>query len=217
MRIAAVFFALLFIFAEWAHAHEETVFRHPLRPQTESAFRTTFQRIAEHQFIRGNFEQERTLGRLNRSLRSSGNFIIAAQLGMVWDTVNPFPSTLALGSDFLIQSRPGGQKTVLSAQGNETFLRMADVISAVFSGSVQRLVDNFEIYFSGNTASWELGLIPLDGTINAFAERIIMGGDTVIRYIQLFEQSGDSITYTLSNHSFPRELTHAEQQLFSIP
>jgi len=216
MRLAAFVFVLLLL-AGWVHAQDEDIFRHPLGPRTEAAFMATSQRLSEHPFVRGNFEQERTLSRLNRSLRSSGNFIIAAQLGMAWDTVSPFPSTLVLGKDFLAQSRPGGQRTVMSAQGNETFLRMADVISAMFSGNAQRLVDNFEIYFSGSTAAWELGLVPVDTAINAFAERIIIRGDSVIRSIHISEQNGDTIKYALSNHSFPAELNINEQELFFIP
>jgi len=198
-------------------AQEENIFRHPLGPRTEDAFRATCLRLAERQFVKGSFQQEKTLSRLNRSLESSGNFIIAGKQGMVWDTFIPFPSTLALGRDFLIQSRPGGQKTVLSAMGNETFLRMADVISTVFSGNAQGLVDNFEIYYTGASGSWELGLIPLDRAINSFAERIIMRGDEVIRFIQITEKNGDSIKYILSNHSFPPELNANEQAFFALP
>jgi|GEM_PF-187115 len=215
--VKLVALALFFLVAGLVHATEENVFRHPLGSQTEAAFRATSQNLSRHPFIRGNFEQERTLSRLNRSLRSSGNFIIAARQGMVWNTLSPFPSTLTMGGDFLIQSRPGGQRTVLSAQGNETFLRMADVISAVFSGDVQRLVDNFEIYYFGTAASWELGLVPMDSAINVFAQRIVMTGDTVIRSIQIMEQNGDTIKYILSNHSFPAELTSDEQEFFSTP
>jgi hypothetical protein len=208
---------LLLFFAGLAQIQAQDVFRYPLGPQTADAFRTTCSRLAEHPFIRGNFEQEKNLSRLERSLKSSGNFIIAAGQGMVWDTVKPFPSTLTLGRDFMIQSRPGGQKTMLSAQGNETFLRMAEVISAVFSGNAQGLLDNFAIYYSGGTAAWELGLSPLDKTINAFAEKIIMKGDTAIRSIQIYEQNGDSIQYILSNHRYPPELDAHEKSLFSYP
>jgi len=217
-------FLMLFFFATW-QTQAQDIFRYPLGPQTTEAFRTTCSRLAEHPFIRGNFEQEKTLARLNRSLKSSGNFIIAADLGMVWDTGKPFPSTLALGKDYLIQSRPGGQKTVLSAQGNETFLRMAEVISTVFSGNAQGLLDNFEVYYSGNAngdtaggnAVWELGLSPLDKAINSFAEKIIMKGDAAIRSIQIYEQNGDTIKYILSNHSYPAELTINEKAFFSYP
>jgi len=95
-------------------------------------------------------------------------------------------------------------------------LRLAEVISAVFSGNAQGLAGNFEIYYANVANSWELGLIPLDRAINSFAERIIMQGDAVIRSIEITEQNGDSIKYLLSNHNFPTELNADEQALFSL-
>ena len=218
MRFIAGIIGLFFLSMGMADAGENAdVFNHPLRAQTEGAFSATCLRLAEHPFIRGNFEQEKSLSRLNRSLKSSGNYIIAAEQGMVWDTVSPFPSTLVLGRDFLIQSRPGGQKNVLSAQGNETFLRLADAISTVFSGNAQGLMDNFRVHYFGSAASWELGLIPLDKAVNSFAQRIVMKGGEVIRSIEIEEQNGDSIKYIMSNHNFPTELNDNEQALFALP
>ena len=214
---SAVFTVLLLAAESWAQSPQEDVFRHPLGPQNMDAFKTTCARLAEHPFIKGNFEQEKTLSRLERSLKSSGNFIIAAQMGMVWDTVKPFPSTLSLGKDYLIQSRPSGQKTVISAQGNETFVRMAEVISTIFSGQSQGLLDNFEVYYNAAGAAWHIGLSPRDKAISSFVEKIIMQGDTAIRSICLYEQSGDTITYILSNHSYPAELNAHEENLFSLP
>ena len=218
----------MFIFAGglWAQTSQEEIFRHPLGPQTMDAFKTTCSRLAEHPVVRGSFEQEKILSRLNRSLKSSGNFIIAAGLGMVWDTVKPFPSTLTLGKDYMIQSKSGGQKTVLNAQGNETFLRMAEVIGAIFSGNSRGLIDNFNVFYSGGAggaggivdadAPWELGLIPKDTTISAFAEKIIIkGSTTAIRSIQIFERSGDSVQYVLTNHNYPVELNANEKALFT--
>lgn len=198
-------------------ALEDDVFRYPLTAQTENAFKTTCSLLSEHPFIRGNFDQEKTLSRLERLLKSSGNFIIACELGMVWETLKPFPSTLALGRDYIVQSRPGGQKTVLSAQGNETFLRMAEVISTVFSGNARGLLDNFEVYYSGSPASWELGLSPIEKSINSFAQRIVMKGDEAIRSILIYEQNGDTIKYIFLNHSYPAELDAHEKAYFSLP
>jgi outer membrane lipoprotein-sorting protein len=202
-----------------AQTPQEDIFRHPLDSQTMNAFKTTCSRLAEHPVVRGNFEQEKTLSRLNRSLKSSGNFIIASGFGMVWDTLKPFPSILALGKDYLIQSRPNGQKTVLSAQGNETFLRMAEVISAVFSGNSQGLMDNFKVYYSPGIAAaeWELGLTPKDTAIGFFAEKIIMKGSATIRSIQIYEQNGDTVQYVLSNHNYSAELNANEKNLFTLP
>jgi outer membrane lipoprotein-sorting protein len=216
---AAVLGLLCFAAGLWAQAPDGEIFRHPLEPQTTDAFRATCSLLSEHPFIQGNFEQVKTINRLKRSLKSSGNFIISADQGMVWDTVKPFPSTLTLGRDFMIQSRPGGQKTVLSAQGNETFLSMADILSTIFSGNAQGLIDNFEVYYSGNgdNAAWELGLTPLDKTVSSFAEKIVMKGDTAIKSIHIYEQNGDSIQYILSNHRYPAELNAREKAFFSYP
>ncbi|WP_461245928.1 outer membrane lipoprotein carrier protein LolA [Treponema sp. R6D11] len=222
-RITAVL-ALFFCAAGlWAQTPQEEIFKHPLDPQTTAAFETTCSHLAEHIFVRGNFEQEKTISRLKKTLKSSGNFIIAGGLGMVWDTVKPFPSTLTLGKDYIIQSRHGGQKTVLNAHGNKTFLQMAEVISAVFSGNSQGLIDNFKIYYSGDGgivdaySAWELGLIPLNKAIDAFAEKIIMKGDIAIRSILIYEQNGDTVLYILSNHSYPAELDVNEKAFFVLP
>ena len=212
--IIILFLGLLFSgLPTWA----QDIFSHPLKPETMAAFNATSERLAEHPIVKGNFEQEKLLSRLKRSLKSSGNFIIAVELGMVWDTLKPFPSTMALGKDYLVQSRPGGQKTVLSAEGNETFIRLAEVISSVFSGNTQRLLDNFEVYYSGSVSGWELGLLPRDRAIASFAVRITMKGDTAIRHILINEQNGDSITYVLSNQSYPSELASHEKSFFTIP
>jgi len=217
MNKTALVITLFFFCFVFAQAQNENIFRYPLSPRTMDAFSAACARISQYQLIKGRFEQEKTLSRLNRVLKSSGNFIITSNMGMVWDTIIPVPTTLTLGRDFLIQSRPGGQRTLLSAQGNETFLRMAQVISTVFSGNSAGLLDNFEVYFSGGADSWEMGLIPKNNAINSFAERIILKGDTVIRSIQIAEQNGDSIKYILSDHIFPPALNANEQAFFTLP
>jgi len=198
----------------WA---EEDVFRHPLTPQTRTAFNTVCANLAEKPIVKGNFEQEKHLNRLNRSLISSGNFIIAAEQGMVWETLKPFPSTMIMGNNFIMQSRPDGQKTVLGAQGNETFTQMSVIISSVFSGQAQRLLENFEVYFFGSVSNWNMGLIPKDSVFASFVTKITMSGDFAIRSIRLFEQNGDVITYTLSNPIYPAGLSDDEKAFFTNP
>jgi len=216
-RITAIIALFICAAGIWAQNSQEEIFSRPLEPQTMDAFKTTCSRIAEHVFVCGQFEQEKTIKHLNRSLKSSGNFIIAIGLGMVWDTVKPYPSTLTLGKDYIIQSRPGRKKTVLSAQGNETFLRMAEVISAIFSGNSQELMDNFNVYYYGSAASWEMGLSPKNNAIGSFAEKITMNGDTAIKSIMIYEQNGDTVKYNLSNHSYPAELNANEKYFFTLP
>jgi len=209
-------FLCLFLVSSYVWADED-VFRYPLLPQTTITFNAACAKLAENPIVKGNFAQEKHLDRFDRSLKSSGNFIIVAGKGMVWETLRPFPSTMILEKDFMVQSRPDGQKSVLSAQGNETFVQLADVISSVFSGQSQGLLKNFEVYFLGSVSNWNMGLLPRDSIIASFAMKITMSGDSAIRSIRIFEQNGDVITYTLSNHNYPAELNDHEKTLFSIP
>ena len=205
------FFAISYMWAE------EDVFRYPLAPQTMIAFNAVCTNLAEKPIVKGNFVQEKFLERFDRSLISSGNFLIAVKQGMVWETLKPFPSTMILGNDFIIQSRPDGRKSVLSAQGNETFTQMADVISSVFSGQIQRLLENFEVYFSGSVSNWNMGLLPRDSVFASFVVKIAMSGDAAIRSIRMFEENGDVTTYTLSNPGYPSVLNDHEKDFFTIP
>ena len=210
-----LFLCLFFVVSPvWA---DEDVFRHPLVPQTMITFNATCAELAEKPIVKGNFVQGKYLNRFDRSLMSSGNFMITAGQGMVWETLLPFPSTMILGNDFIVQSRPNGQRSVLSAQGNETFIQMADVISSVLSGQSQRLLEKFEVYFLGSVSGWNIGLFPRDSIIASFAMRITISGDSAIRFIRIFEQNGDITTYTLSNHSYPTGLNDHEKAYFSIP
>jgi hypothetical protein len=215
MVIKKLFLCLFFVCSlVWA---DEDVFRYPLVPQTAIAFNATCAGLAEKPIVKGNFVQEKYLNRLNRSLGSSGNFIIAAEQGMVWETLQPFPSTMVMGNDFIVQSRPDGQRSVVSAQGNETFTQMANVISAVFSGRSQGLLENFEVYFLSSASSWSMGLLPRDSIIASFAMKITISADSAIRFIRIFERNGDTITYTLSSHNYPAGLNNHEKAYFSIP
>ena len=198
----------------WA---QEDIFRYPLTQQTRATFDTVCANLAEKPIVKGNFEQEKHLNRLNRSLLSSGNFIIATKKGMVWETLKPFPSTMIMGNDFIMQSRPDGRKSVLSAQGNETFTQMADVISMVFSGQSQGLLKNFEIYFSGSVSDWNMGLLPKNSVFASFIMKITMGGNSAIGSIRLFEPGGDTTSYTLLNHTYPAKLNDHEEAFFTIP
>lgn len=223
MNKIVLFFSLFFIFSIIAEAQNVDVFKHPLGSQNTNNFNAICAKIAEKPIVKGTFTQEKHLSRFGRSLMSSGNFIISAEHGMVWETLKPFPSTMSLGNDFIIQSRPGGQTSVLSSQGNETFTQMASVISSVFSGKSQGLLENFEVFFFGSVTNWNIGLLPRDSIIASFAAKIIMSGDiasngsVAIRSIQIFEQSGDVITYTLSNHNYPAELNNHEKDFFKVP
>jgi hypothetical protein len=202
------------------------VFNHPLNGAARTRFDSICADLSKNPVIKGGFEQTKSISRLNRSLISRGDFIIAAELGMVWDTKSPFPSTMAIGRDYIFQSTPSGARTRLDARGNETVLRLAETISAIFTGNSRLLLENFENYFTETGNTWTIGLIPAEKSIRTFAARIVLSGESgrnsggenrsaAIRIITLYEQNGDIIIYKLSDHKYPGDLSAHERALFA--
>jgi hypothetical protein len=218
-KVAFIFSLILILFLQHLSAQDGEVFNHPLNENTKPLFVSVCKNLSSHRFVKGNFEQTKTIAGLSdgqeRRLVSAGNFVIAGGTGMIWETLAPFPSTLAAGKNRLVQQRPGGKRTVVSAAGNETFLRFAEAISAVFSGDGDALLANFDIYFSGSGGSWTLGLLPKEKSLRSFAASIVMQGGNAIDSIYLRESSGGSIAYILKNHTYPTELTADENAFFA--
>jgi hypothetical protein len=221
-RLFSAFGLAFFLSAVLASGQTDEVFSRPLNSRNRSRFDAVCAAMAEHPLIKGAFTQTKTLRRLERSLVSTGSFIIDAGRGMIWDTKVPFASVMAVGRDYLIQIS-GGKKTKLDTAGNETFIRISEIMRSVFTGNTRALTENFELFFSesgeNRTAGqgfWKLGLIPKDRTIRNFAASIIIQGDSALRSVILNEQNGDSVKYELSNHYYPETLNSSEKDLFSF-
>jgi len=215
------FLLLLLFLSVQMFVFANDVFDFPVTGSNQARYNEICAQLSRQPLVKGTFEQTKTISRLGRSLNSRGNFIIAAELGMVWETLSPFPSTMAVGSDFIIQIAPNGAKSRLDAQGNETFTSLADTISAVFTGNSRILTEKFDNYFTENrqNGTWTVGLIPKDNAVRIFAEKIVLSGrnnPVVITTIEIHSQNGDVIRYTLQNHRFPASLTNDEKALFSL-
>jgi hypothetical protein len=204
----------------WAQA---SVFDFPLSAQNSENFNVICAQLADRPFTKGVFEQTRKFKKQNRSLVSSGDFIVAANLGLVWITKAPVPSVTTLGRDYMIQSVPGGTGSKIDAKGNDVYINMADTISSLFTGNAQRLKSGFDNYYTetqtANGKTWTVGLVPKEKAFRNFAQSIVLEGfngaeGAVIRLIVIYEKSGDSLTYAFSEQRFPANLETHEQAYF---
>jgi hypothetical protein len=216
---------LLTLFGGTAHLWAQTsVFDYPLSTQNTENFNAICAQLASRPYAKGVFEQTRTLKKQKRSLVSGGDFIIAADLGIVWITKFPVPSLTTLGRDYMIQSVPGGTRTKIDAKGNEIYLNMADTISSIFIGNAQILKSGFENYYTETQTSdgkvWTVGLVPRDRMFRNYTKQIVFEGfddgkRALIRSIVIYEKNGDSLSYAFSDQSFPASLEAHEQAYFS--
>lgn len=176
--------------------------------------------LAKHPVTTGNFVQTKTMKANNRALKSSGNFIFGLE-GIVWNTLKPFPSTMAITKDRIIQTARDGSQTVIEASGNEIFGSVANTLTAVFSNDLTLLSKNFETSFTDNkNGTWSVALTPKDDTVKAVMKSLVLSGtnssDICLNQMVMVEASENTITYDFLDQKYPKELTADEKAFFVV-
>nr|WP_318710511.1 outer membrane lipoprotein carrier protein LolA [uncultured Treponema sp.] len=174
--------------------------------------------LSKNKITRGNFGQEKTIGKNGRVIKSFGEFIFAPE-GIVWNTKKPFSSTLILGEDYMIQMSSDGTKNVMDAKGNEVFKSISSTLLAVFSNHVSKLHENFNVVFRADSDKWWVTLEPKDSTVASIMAGISLSGksnseNTEISTVELNEAKGSKVSYTFFDQSYPKELKSDEKILF---
>lgn len=169
----------------------------------------------------GEFVQTKTVNSNGRKLKSSGNFIFSKE-GIMWKTLKPFPSSLVVTQNMMIQTAANGTQTVMNGSDNQIFQNIAQILSSVFSGDSDGLKNNFIIDFQEkNDKEWQVVLTPKDSTISSIMETLTLGGavnlnNVVLNYLEISEKSNNKILYEFTNHKFPKELTTDEKENFKV-
>jgi|GEM_PF-251011 len=154
----------------------------------------------------GKFTQHRTLKVLKKPLVSHGRFIFDYRLGLVWQQTHPFETTLILTDGKLIQIDSAGRKQVSqagSSQGAATIAQtMPKLLSALLSGNLNELTENFNLYLESNHSQnstqektrhrWQLGLIPKDPLLTTAIPQMVLEGEEQVSALILLSTNGDS-------------------------
>lgn len=195
-------------------ATADPVFKHPLDAASRRALDDSFGRLSEKPVVSGGFTQKKRIQRLGRDLVSKGEFIFSAKDGVYWKIVSPYPSTLVLTAKKLVQRSDSGEESVIDANDNVVFKRIASTMQAVFSGDLAALEGEFSVYFQGDPSSWRLGLVPKERTVRDIVASLVVEGGSSIESLRLAEGSGDVVTYTFATVRAAGELTEGERGLF---
>ena len=182
--------------------------------------------LAEHPNTTGDFVQTKTILTNGRKLKSNGKFILST-LGILWQTEKPFPSSLILTEDSMIQIAANGNKSVMDGKDNQIFANISDTLRSVFNGDAEKLQKNFKCDFSyDGKEDWKVELTPKDSTIAAVMSTLILSGkytgrgsqaaEASLNSLELIEASGNTIIYEFTNQKYPKELSEDEKQIFVI-
>ena len=173
--------------------------------------------LAAHPNTTGDFTQIKTLQTNGRKLTSTGKFIFSQQ-GILWQTEKPFPSSLILTKDAMVQIAANGKKSVMSGKDNQIFANISETLSSVFSGNVDTLKKNFECELIQEAdSSWKILLTPKDSTIASVMKSMVLAGTGAdLSSLEMAEMSENTIRYEFKNQKYPEELSADEKQIFVI-
>lgn len=170
-----------------------------------------YKRISAHPVTKGEFTQEQYIKVANRSLISRGIFVMAADKGVIFEIAEPFPSSMVVTEDKLVQTLSGNVVAVMDGKENAMFKNIAKIIHSVFSNDVQVLRDNFQVSVTGGPKD-VVELVPKDPLLSMMFLKITLAVGDSIDSVSVIETGGNWVNYNFNNKSFPEKLTSDEEQ-----
>jgi outer membrane lipoprotein-sorting protein len=175
------------------------------------------QRSSRHANIRAEFEQSRHISGLGQPLLSSGKVIISQQHGLWWNQLKPFPLTLLLTEQKMVQSVPNQPPQVITAASNPQMFQFNHLLTALFHADKATLEKNFTLELSSLPDNrWQLILQPKTTPLDKLFRKITLTGADFLQTIDIDDMQNDKSSIRFFNHkTTPQRLTDEESRLFA--
>lgn len=148
-------------------------------------------RLAHGEVLRGHFRHEKYVAGFDRPLTSSGEFLVWRGHGVLWQTRQPFASTLTITATRL-SARSGDAAYQLDAQSEPGVREVNALLFAVFAGDLDVLRERFTMAGALRGAqSWELMLTPSEAALANVISGVRLEGDRQVHRVVLQESNGD--------------------------
>jgi len=147
----------------------------------------------------GRFEQTKQLAGMKKPLASSGRFCVVAGKGVLWRTLKPFPNTLRLTRDEIVNLQ--GERVAMRLQASqEPTVRMINgVLFSLLAGDLGQLETLFEVDGSAGADSWKVALKARNPALARAIGAISLEGGAYVRNIHMAEASGDRTDIVFSD------------------
>jgi hypothetical protein len=147
--------------------------------------------LAKPKVLCGDFAQTKQLAGLKKPLLSSGRFCVVADKGVLWRTLQPFPSAVRLTREEITQSHGERVTTRLSAKQEPTIRLMHSVLFSLLAGDFGQLEKFFAIEGRINKNSWSVSLKAREPALAKALGAISLEGGAYVTQIAIDEPSGD--------------------------
>src|SRR5262245_20351949 len=156
--------------------------------------------LAKGQILRGRFEQSRHLQGFQAPLKSSGTFVLAPGLGLIWKTEAPFALTTVMSPAGLVQE-VGGRETMRMPSARLPFMsKLYDMLGGALTGDWEGLSSAFNITRKADGKGWRLTLEPINADDPGMPIRAInLHGSRFLEDVDVIKPNGDRDSLVFRN------------------
>ena len=147
--------------------------------------------LAKPEQLCGRFEQSKQLAGMKKPLASSGRFCVVAGKGVLWRTLTPFPNTLRLSRDEIVQLQGDRVAMRMEASREPTVRMINGVLFSLLSGDLGQLDTLFEVDGTAGDGAWKVALKARNPALARAIGAISLEGGAYVRTIHMVEDSGD--------------------------
>lgn len=171
--------------------------------------------LAKPAVMCGRFDQTKTLAGMKKPLASNGRFCVVAGKGVLWRTLKPFPSTMRLTRDEIVNYQGDRVAMRLDAKTEPTVRMINNVLFSLLSGDLAQLESLFEVDGTVDASSWNVALKARQAALDKAIGTIKLEGGAYVKNIVMSENSGDRTNIVFSDiKTGESALTAEEAALF---
>lgn len=160
--------------------------------------------LAKPDIVCGQFQQAKALLGLKKPVKSSGRFCVVPGKGVLWRTVQPFPSELKLAREEIVESQGGQVVKRLSAQQEPAIRMINSLLFSLLAGDLRQLDALFELKATTSGHDWQAQLAPRDANLKRVIAAVSLSGADTVKHIAIAEASGDRTDIEFSATSLGR-------------
>ena len=154
--------------------------------------------LARPKVFCGRFDQTKQLVGLKKPLASNGRFCVIADKGVLWRTLQPFPNSLRLTRDEIVQLQGERVAFRLDASKEPTVRMINSVLFSLLAGDLSQLEKLFEIDGSVDSNSWRVTLKAREPGLAKTIGTIALAGAVYVQHVTISEANGDRTTITFT-------------------
>ena len=171
--------------------------------------------LAKPSIMCGRFDQTKQLAGMKKPLASNGRFCVVAGKGVLWRTLQPFPNTLRLTRDEIVNYQGDRVAMRLDAKTEPTVRMINNVLFSLLSGDLGQLDSLFEVDGAIDANSWAVALKPRQPGLEKAIGTIKLEGGNYVKNIVMSQAGGDTTNIVFSAiQTGETALTKEEAALF---